>query len=70
MIPNPSPLERAFELAGSGRCTSVNELKKQLKREGYSICQIEGRQIVVQLTKLISASCPRADGNNFSSSDA
>jgi hypothetical protein len=48
-------LERAFELARSGRCASVADIKKQLKSEGYSITQITGRVLSKQLDTLIKA---------------
>ena len=48
-------LERAFELARSGRCASVADIKKQLKSEGYSITQITGRVLSKQLDALIKA---------------
>ena len=46
-------LERAFQVAKSGKCSSVADLKKQLHAEGYSIAQITGRTLVKQLEVLI-----------------
>ena len=46
-------LERAFQVAKSGKCSSVADLKKQLRAEGYSIAQITGRTLVKQLEVLI-----------------
>jgi hypothetical protein len=37
-----SPLERAFELAGSGKYLTVDGLKRTLSREGYSTHQVYG----------------------------
>ena len=46
-------LERAFQLAKSGKCSSLADLKKQLRAEGYSIAQITGRTLAKQLVALI-----------------
>ena len=48
-------LERAFALAKSGSCTSVPDIKKQLRREGYSIAQIVGKSLSKQLQTLLRA---------------
>lgn len=50
---NLTALERAFELANSGSCESVADIKKALKTEGYSDQQITGRTLGKQLTELI-----------------
>jgi len=55
-------LERAFELASSGACESVAEIKKALKSEGYAIQQITGRALGKQLTELIQRA--RGRGNS------
>ena len=38
-------LERAFQVAKSGKCSSIADLKKQLRAEGYPIAQITGRTL-------------------------
>jgi hypothetical protein len=48
-------LERAFQLARSGACASVSEIKKRLHAEGYSIAQVTGRVLCKQLDGLIKA---------------
>jgi hypothetical protein len=48
-------LERAFQLAQSGDCMSVSEIKKRLSAEGYSVAQITGRVLSKQLGGLIKA---------------
>jgi hypothetical protein len=48
-------LERAFQLAKSGDCTSVSDVKKRLGAEGYSVAQITGRVLSKQLDALIKA---------------
>ena len=49
-------LERAFQLAESGRVASVTEIVSALKHEGYGTDQVQGRQLLAQLRKLIGAS--------------
>jgi hypothetical protein len=51
----PTSLERAFELAKSGQCATVEEIKKKLKAEGFVASQIEGRTLIKQLRDLIEA---------------
>jgi hypothetical protein len=51
-------LERAFQLAKSGRCRSIQEVRLQLSCEGYSPEQITGRALSRQLLALIRAARP------------
>jgi hypothetical protein len=53
MQQNLTALERAFELANSGNCENVDDIKKALKSEGYSDQQITGRALGKQLAELI-----------------
>jgi hypothetical protein len=53
MDEKPTALERAFQLAKSGTCVSVPDLRKQLKAEGYSTNQIVGPTLNKQLMALI-----------------
>ena len=46
-------LERAFELAKSGRFTSVKEIRQQLKVEGFTLEQIVGTSLTKQLNTLM-----------------
>jgi LmbE family N-acetylglucosaminyl deacetylase len=50
-----TPLERAFELARSGEYAGVSEVRRQLKAEGYSDQQLEGRSLSRQLRELCEA---------------
>lgn len=59
MNQNQSPIERAFELAQSGRFNKVSDIKRQLLDEGFSISQIEGPLLFKQLRAAI-ADVPRA----------
>ena len=49
-------LERAFEMAGSGRCANLTELKQQLRRDGFDPIMLEGPLLIRQLKRLIAAS--------------
>ena len=50
-----SPLERAFELARSGSCASMTEIRRKLRSEGYSVVQVTGKTLSKQMRELISA---------------
>jgi hypothetical protein len=54
MDKSPTSLERAFALAKSGACTSVDDLKRCLRLEGYQINQIVGSTLSRQLRTLIA----------------
>ncbi|HEY8356531.1 MAG TPA: hypothetical protein VIL30_03630 [Ramlibacter sp.] len=49
-----TPLERAFELARSGKYTSITDIKAQLEKEHISIDQINGPVLVRQLREIIA----------------
>jgi hypothetical protein len=51
-----SQLERAFELARSGRCVTVADIKRKLREEGYQADQVEGRLLFSQLNSLMRKS--------------
>ena len=53
-------LERAFQLAKSGSCASIAEIKSRLRAEGYSVTQVTGRTLSAQLSALIQAARPKA----------
>jgi len=46
-------VERAFELARSGSCLGIPELRARLTAEGYSARQIEGPSLIRQLRELL-----------------
>ena len=50
-------IERAFELARSGECSSVNDLRQRLRREGYDAVHLHlhGSSINRQLIELMHA---------------
>lgn len=48
-------LERAFQLAGSGRMTTIDDIKKRLKQEGYDdrVVADGGPSLTTQLRGLV-----------------
>jgi hypothetical protein len=55
MIDRPTIVERAFDLAKSGRVTRLGELRSVLRAEGYiDQGQLSGRSIRDQLVNLIA----------------
>jgi len=53
----PSTVERAYQLAGSGRCRSVDEIRLRLKAERHDQVEahLAGRAIRGDLRKLCDA---------------
>ena len=47
------PIARAFELAKSGKWSTVGAIKRQLHSEGYGTTTIEGKSLNKQLSDLI-----------------
>jgi hypothetical protein len=56
MDPYVSPLERAFELAKSGACADLTDLRRTLRHEGYDADVLEGPSLLSQLKSLIRKS--------------
>jgi hypothetical protein len=54
-----TPLERAFELARSGKCLSVRDIAYQLHAEKYDIAQLQGPTLRKQLLELIEEATKR-----------
>ena len=54
MDPNLTTLERAFQLAATGRYLTVSEIKLRLHEEGYSHGQIDGPLLKKQLMDAIA----------------
>ena len=65
MDPNVSTLERAFQLASTGRYLTVTEIRLQLSREGYRHELVDGptlkRQLVEVMTKARAARTAKPD---------
>ncbi|KKB08591.1 hypothetical protein VE26_00365 [Devosia chinhatensis] len=55
MKPNMTPIERAFELARSGKCRTLTEIKSALKSEGYELATVTGGTLAKQLRGLMVA---------------
>jgi hypothetical protein len=63
MDPKVSALERAFQLAESGRVANVDDIKKRLKVEGYDQQVVDGGpSLAGQLRKLIREASKRKGG--------
>ena len=56
-----TPLERAFELAKSGRLSSVSEIRRALSKEGYETTQMDGPLLRRQIMAIIKASAGGRD---------
>jgi hypothetical protein len=54
-VNDASVIERAFQLARSGKYVSVEDLKKKLRAEGYRVETITGPTLLRQLRELIKA---------------
>src|SRR4051812_17082803 len=48
-------LERAFELAGSGECATLDAIRKKLDAEGYQGAQVSGPALAKQIRALLAA---------------
>lgn len=48
-------LERAFELASSGKYSNVSDIKVQIAKEGLDTGQVTGLSLSAQLRSLIKA---------------
>lgn len=51
---NRTALERAFDLANSGACDSIDDIRRSLRREGYGDAQIIGTTLRRQLRVLMA----------------
>ncbi|MHB8286832.1 MAG: hypothetical protein ACYDD1_19440 [Caulobacteraceae bacterium] len=61
-MPTPSPtLERAFEIARSGACASVKEIRSRLNREGYA--NIDSQLDTLAIQKALTRLCAEARAN-------
>jgi hypothetical protein len=61
MTYQPTALERAFELARSGKYQGTSEIRAQLKAEGFNANQLEGPSLLRQLREICTAA--REAGN-------
>jgi hypothetical protein len=61
MEPGTSALERAFELARSGRCTSLDDIRRVMRAEGYGTHHLVGPSLARQLKELMQAATALRD---------
>ena len=66
----PTALERAFELARSGECRTVTDVRARLKREGYSPHVLVGRTLTGQIARLCRAATGELGGHETAQRDA
>jgi hypothetical protein len=57
----PTALERAFELARSGKCADVAQVRQQLKIEGYARDQLTGPALIRQIRDLCIAAAAQSE---------
>jgi hypothetical protein len=50
-----SAIERAFQLARTGQYAAVEDLRRKLRAEGYSVATVTGPTLLRQLRELIKA---------------
>jgi hypothetical protein len=48
-------LERAFELAKSGQCITIEQIRQKLKAENFDRHVLEGRSLLAQLRAIMGA---------------
>ena len=61
MKPNVNAIERAFELARTGNCVTLDEIRRCLRAEGY-LDLVVGRHLSAQLRQLIREASPTSYG--------
>lgn len=54
-------LERAFEIARQGRLESIEDIRRQLQREGFNQFQIAGPVLIRQLIDIVRKARAVAD---------
>ncbi|RYE34757.1 MAG: hypothetical protein EOP23_02760 [Hyphomicrobiales bacterium] len=62
-------LERAFELARTGRFPKIRELRRRLQEEGYNAGQIEGPALMQQLREMSKAARTTQDVSTLEHSE-
>ena len=62
---NKTSLERAFELAKSGKFETIGDLRNALGREGYNAGQVDGPALRTQLRELILAARKKPDAQRL-----
>jgi hypothetical protein len=55
MRQDKTALERAFDLAKSGRCATIDQIRQKLKGESYNQDVVQGRSLLAQLRAIMAA---------------
>jgi hypothetical protein len=64
--PHVTSVERAFQLARSGRCRTTADIQLRLKAEGYATDQVIGPTLMKQLRAVIDhKSCPPVESREL-----
>ena len=58
---HPTELERAFQLAKSGSCSSMSDIRDRLRSEGYSTARVTGDSLARQLRNLMQTARMQTD---------
>jgi hypothetical protein len=61
--------ERAFQLARSGTVSSLDEIRRALRREGYKADTLQGPLLYSQLRAIMRAECQRVKPPTISAED-
>ena len=58
-MPSIPIIERAYQLARSGTCPTIRDLRNRLRSEGYTLVEdfIAGRSLLPELKRLCALSC-------------
>jgi len=62
MKPNVTSMERAFELAKSGRFRTTSEIKTRLRTEGYWSETVDGHTLISHLNALMRMARAKSNG--------
>lgn len=54
----PNTIERAYQLAQSGECTTIEEIKAVLRKEGYSASQLASAPTLRRTLRQMCAASP------------
>jgi hypothetical protein len=63
MAKTQSTLERAFELAASGKFSQTGDIRKQLAKENFQVEQVSGGTLVRQLRDIMKAAISAGNRN-------
>jgi hypothetical protein len=55
MRQDKTALERAFDLAKSGQCATIDQIRQKLKAESYNQDVVQGPSLLAQLRAIMAA---------------